>query len=1011
MHPLPFREERKPMNTRKLITVIPLWGMLLILPNARAGDIYSLERPHSPVILRGEELPGLLGAPVEQIRVYRYRSGTGVWEPVPFQIDERDEEGRSFFGAKNGLLDAVDEIAFLARDLGDRAPVSAWVDDPSSRNAARVEVRATDPLGGGDGWLYLYLSGALPKSPDTYIRYDTESDIVQTAVFRIAHGANGFQDEIILLPESGGDGLDFLDRQKFRLKVLIRELGINKEVTLKEEMNEDIALLPGVPARVRVQLKGVRVNTDPVIRLHRELELNGSFRFSFLGMEFDEDTSFSFPMVYYPDYMELRTGDIELKRQDSFEVTEFRISTDLNQDSRGMLYYNQNGPEAFIIDGFPDTPDGAVAWPGVNWFMATANPQDSETRIKRASLVTVLRLSGDPFGNPRLYYKDWYPIDPGDTGDQRSFGDAGLRVSGSRLEGRVDASMASYYLPQNLSWTDAETLSRRHNTPLILAHETQRVFALAVLIDPPEAGIVLQDPEGALIVPGTEVALNALAHPGYVFTHWGEDLTGNENPETLIMDGNKAVIAYFERRVSVTIRTDQTGATFTVDGIRYANRKTFDWKPGDIHAVAADSVQSVYTGVRTLFDFWSNGADRAFEYRVPETDETVTGSFTLQYLLTARPDPGTGGEVRVTPESDGWFDAGTEVGLHAIPAIGHVFTGWTGALTGRENPARLRMNSQARVTALFDVLPPVVAQADTFFAEDDTLTLTHRSLWNWTEDAVYPDSTLQFVLKEGRHIGVRTDSALGVFSLFSKIMHWNGIDTLVLEATNPPGETGSGKLVVTVLAVPDPPGPFTLIAPEDGAVFTEWPHTLLFKWEESVDPDQGDTVSYVFELDGTETFDSEFLIRQTGLPGTELILPWPDTHGDRQYFWRVRAVDRDSLTTLCTEKYRTLTLATPVAGDPGLPVSFTLDQNYPNPFNSETVIRYGLPTKSHVRISVYNSHGRHVATLVDAEKPAGYHTIRWQARDESGQAVSSGLYFIRFNTEKISEVKKTIYLR
>ncbi len=78
-----------------------------------------------------------------------------------------------------------------------------------------------------------------------------------------------------------------------------------------------------------------------------------------------------------------------------------------------------------------------------------------------------------------------------------------------------------------------------------------------------------------------------------------------------------------------------------------------------------------------------------------------------------------------------------------------------------------------------------------------------------------------------------------------------------------------------------------------------------------------------------------------------------------------------------------------------IPESLELFSNYPNPFNLETTIKYGLPEAGDVRLVIYNLRGQEVRTLVDNHQPAGYQTVRWDGRDNSGMPVSSGLYFMR----------------
>jgi len=77
--------------------------------------------------------------------------------------------------------------------------------------------------------------------------------------------------------------------------------------------------------------------------------------------------------------------------------------------------------------------------------------------------------------------------------------------------------------------------------------------------------------------------------------------------------------------------------------------------------------------------------------------------------------------------------------------------------------------------------------------------------------------------------------------------------------------------------------------------------------------------------------------------------------------------------------------------------------NYPNPFNPSTTITYILPANSHVTLTVYNTLGQLVTTLVNQDERAGAHDVRWNA----GNA-ASGIYFYRLNAGSVTETKKMI---
>jgi len=96
-----------------------------------------------------------------------------------------------------------------------------------------------------------------------------------------------------------------------------------------------------------------------------------------------------------------------------------------------------------------------------------------------------------------------------------------------------------------------------------------------------------------------------------------------------------------------------------------------------------------------------------------------------------------------------------------------------------------------------------------------------------------------------------------------------------------------------------------------------------------------------------------------------------------------------------------------------LPTAYALSQNYPNPFNPATTFRYALPKTSHITFIIYNLLGQEVARLVDEEKVAGVHEVRWDAG-----GLSSGIYFYRLRatstsnpTKVFMQVKKMMMLK
>jgi uncharacterized repeat protein (TIGR01451 family) len=88
------------------------------------------------------------------------------------------------------------------------------------------------------------------------------------------------------------------------------------------------------------------------------------------------------------------------------------------------------------------------------------------------------------------------------------------------------------------------------------------------------------------------------------------------------------------------------------------------------------------------------------------------------------------------------------------------------------------------------------------------------------------------------------------------------------------------------------------------------------------------------------------------------------------------------------------------------PETFYLSQNYPNPFNPATTIEFGVPEFSRVTVVIYDILGRRVQTLIDKEMEPGRYKQIW-----NGSSVASGVYFVRMQANKFSEVKRIMLIK
>ena len=89
-----------------------------------------------------------------------------------------------------------------------------------------------------------------------------------------------------------------------------------------------------------------------------------------------------------------------------------------------------------------------------------------------------------------------------------------------------------------------------------------------------------------------------------------------------------------------------------------------------------------------------------------------------------------------------------------------------------------------------------------------------------------------------------------------------------------------------------------------------------------------------------------------------------------------------------------------------IPSEYKLFNNYQNPFNPSTTIKFAIPTKDHVKMTVYDALGRIVAELVNSTKEAGTYEINYNA-----SSLASGIYFYKLETGTFSEVKKMMLLK
>jgi hypothetical protein len=174
-----------------------------------------------------------------------------------------------------------------------------------------------------------------------------------------------------------------------------------------------------------------------------------------------------------------------------------------------------------------------------------------------------------------------------------------------------------------------------------------------------------------------------------------------------------------------------------------------------------------------------------------------------------------------------------------------------------------------------------------------------------------------------------------------------------------------------------------------------WPTTGVERFELATDPAFNDIIESATAGSGIYTLSGV-------LPDTDSAL----------YYWRARTESG----AVATPIYAFNVVRSPTDIDDSeslglLPDSCRLAQNFPNPFNPETTIEFYVPTTSPVSITIHNVLGQLIQTLVSRSLPPGSHTAEWDATDQYGRAVASGIYFYRMEVGEFTSTRKMVLVR
>ena len=162
--------------------------------------------------------------------------------------------------------------------------------------------------------------------------------------------------------------------------------------------------------------------------------------------------------------------------------------------------------------------------------------------------------------------------------------------------------------------------------------------------------------------------------------------------------------------------------------------------------------------------------------------------------------------------------------------------------------------------------------------------------------------------------------------------------------------------------------------------------------------------NYGFEIERSNdklNFVKIGFIPGAGSSKTDIEYVFLDDHWDSNvYYYRLRQINTDGSHTLFG----------PVEVHLTTPRQFQLLQNYPNPFNPSTTIKYNVPERSKVSITIFNVKGQKITTLFNDVQEAGWKEVLWDGKNDADLKVPSGIYFCLLLEESFNSMIKLVLL-
>ncbi len=207
-----------------------------------------------------------------------------------------------------------------------------------------------------------------------------------------------------------------------------------------------------------------------------------------------------------------------------------------------------------------------------------------------------------------------------------------------------------------------------------------------------DSGSVLLNPSGGTYFSGSSVVLTAEPDSNYQFLSWTGDLTGSENPDTVIVDSNIAITANFAELPQYNLTTS----------ISAGNGSIHMDPPGGIYYSGTSVVLTAQPDSGYEFQDWTGdlSGSNISDTLIIDANKSVSANFQELPIYSLDTTIIGNGNIVLQPAGGSYY-LGTEVVLDAVADSGFLFQNWGGDLTGFQSPDTVTMDSNIAITAVF----------------------------------------------------------------------------------------------------------------------------------------------------------------------------------------------------------------------------------------------------------------------------------------------------------------------